>query len=45
MKQTPDQSPEPTRLRGLRFSAADLRSTVGCQPKKTVGPLQGEAEL
>lgn len=45
MKKEPNQSPQPTRLLGLRFRAARLRSTARCQPKKTAGSLPRAAEL
>jgi len=45
MKKEPNQSPQPTRLLGLRFSTARLRSTARCHSKKTTRPLSRAAEL
>jgi hypothetical protein len=41
----PNQSPQPTRLLGLRFPTARVRPTVRCQSKKTARPLPRAAEL
>ena len=43
--QSPNQSPQPTRLLGLRFPAARLRSAARCQSKKTACALPRAAEL
>jgi hypothetical protein len=45
MKKEPNQSPQPTRLLGLRFPTARVRSAVRCQSKKTAGSLPRAAEL